>query len=58
MLRWSEVREMHLSGLVEFHSHTHTHPRCDQKPDSRNPTEINRLQNQLTRNTITKKITN
>lgn len=24
MLRWSEVREMHLSGLVEFHSHTHT----------------------------------
>ncbi len=27
MLRWSEVREMHLSGLVEFHSHTHTHRR-------------------------------
>lgn len=29
MLRWSEVREMHLSGLVEFHSHTHTHRRWD-----------------------------
>ncbi|WP_201490654.1 polysaccharide deacetylase family protein, partial [Escherichia coli] len=29
MLRWSEIREMHLSGLVEFHSHTHSHRRWD-----------------------------
>ncbi len=33
MLRWSEVREMHRSGLVEFHSHTHTHRRWDSMPD-------------------------
>lgn len=32
MLRWSEVREMYLSGLVTFHSHTHTHRRWDQMP--------------------------
>ncbi|ECD5144131.1 carbohydrate transporter [Salmonella enterica subsp. enterica serovar Caracas] len=30
MLRWSEVREMFKSGLVEFHSHTHNHLRIDQ----------------------------
>ncbi|EBI9247884.1 TPA: polysaccharide deacetylase family protein [Salmonella enterica] len=29
MLRWSEVREMSNSGLVEFHLHTHTHQRWD-----------------------------
>ncbi len=29
MLRWSEVKEMHDSGLVEFHLHTHTHTRWD-----------------------------
>ncbi|TQO04877.1 UNVERIFIED_ORG: polysaccharide deacetylase [Citrobacter freundii] len=29
MLRWSEVREMHHSGLVSFHLHTHTHNRWD-----------------------------
>ncbi len=37
MLRWSEVREMSLSGLVEFHSHTHTHRRWDCMADIRNP---------------------
>lgn len=29
MLRWSEVKEMLDSGLVEFHLHTHTHTRWD-----------------------------
>lgn len=29
MLRWSEVREMRDSGLVEFHLHTHSHKRWD-----------------------------
>lgn len=30
ILRWSEIREMQASGLVEFQSHTHTHTRWDQ----------------------------
>jgi len=29
MLSWDEVAEMRESGLVEFHSHTHTHQRWD-----------------------------
>jgi peptidoglycan/xylan/chitin deacetylase (PgdA/CDA1 family) len=29
MLSWDEVTEMKDSGLVEFHSHTHTHQRWD-----------------------------
>ena len=29
MLSWNEVAEMKDSGLVEFHSHTHTHRRWD-----------------------------
>jgi peptidoglycan/xylan/chitin deacetylase (PgdA/CDA1 family) len=29
MLSWDEVTEMQGSGLVEFHSHTHTHRRWD-----------------------------
>ncbi|HAX1795053.1 TPA: polysaccharide deacetylase family protein, partial [Escherichia coli] len=29
MLRWSEIREMSESGLVEFHVHTHSHKRWD-----------------------------
>ena len=29
MLSWDEVAEMKDSGLVEFHSHTHTHQRWD-----------------------------
>lgn len=33
MLRWSEVREMHHSGLVAFHLHTHTHKRWDRMND-------------------------
>ncbi len=49
MLRWSEVREMHLSGLVEFHSHTHTHRRWDQKPVSRNPSDLLRVDILLSR---------
>lgn len=40
MLRWSEVREMQLSGLVEFHSHTHTHRRWDQSSWLRHPLEF------------------
>ncbi|EFQ8898169.1 polysaccharide deacetylase family protein, partial [Salmonella enterica] len=49
MLRWSEVWEMHLSGLVEFHSHTHTHRRWDQKPVSRNPSDLLRVDILLSR---------
>lgn len=49
MLRWSEVREMHHSGLVEFHSHTHTHRRWDQKPVSRNPSDLLRVDILLSR---------
>lgn len=37
MLRWSEVREMHRSGLVSFHLHTHTHNRWDLMNDIREP---------------------
>lgn len=34
ILRWSEVEEMQVSGLFEFHSHTHSHTRWDQiEPD-------------------------
>ncbi|GCV02224.1 polysaccharide deacetylase Ecf1 [Escherichia coli] len=40
MLRWSEIREMYLSGLVEFHSHTHTHRRWDCMPDIRRPLDL------------------
>jgi len=29
MLSWDEVAAMKASGLVEFHSHTHTHQRWD-----------------------------
>lgn len=38
MLRWSEIEFMYASGLVEFHSHTHTHIRWDKtvlNPDDR-----------------------
>ncbi len=35
MLRWSEVREMRDSGLVEFHVHTHSHKRWDRLSVSR-----------------------
>jgi peptidoglycan/xylan/chitin deacetylase (PgdA/CDA1 family) len=31
MLQWSEVRLMEASGLVEVHSHTHSHIRWDEK---------------------------
>jgi peptidoglycan/xylan/chitin deacetylase (PgdA/CDA1 family) len=31
MLRWSEVERMVASGTCEFHSHTHTHMRWDQR---------------------------
>ncbi|EFO8017757.1 polysaccharide deacetylase family protein, partial [Escherichia coli] len=37
MLRWSEVREMSRSGLVEFHLHTHTHRRWDLLDNVREP---------------------
>lgn len=37
MLRWSEVREMRDSGLVEFHLHTHTHTRWDLAGGIREP---------------------
>ncbi|EBJ5653951.1 carbohydrate transporter [Salmonella enterica] len=37
MLRWSEIREMHFSGLVEFHSHTHYHRRWDLTTSLHNP---------------------
>ena len=30
MLRWSEIEAMEASGVVEIHSHTHTHVRWDQ----------------------------
>ncbi len=30
MLRWSEIQAMQASGVVEVHSHTHTHQRWDQ----------------------------
>lgn len=34
ILRWSEIRKMQASGLVEFQSHTHTHTRWDRSlPD-------------------------
>lgn len=36
MLRWSEVRAMAGSGLVEFHPHTHTHTRWDRISVNRN----------------------
>ncbi|MGA4538315.1 polysaccharide deacetylase family protein [Citrobacter braakii] len=40
MLRWSEIREMYLSGLVEFHSQTHTHKRWDQLSSIKNPLDF------------------
>ncbi len=40
MLRWSEVREMHFSGRVEFHPHTHTHPRRDRTGGGRSPADF------------------
>lgn len=43
MLCWSKVREMHLSGLVAFHSHTYTHRRWDHKPVSSNPSDLLRV---------------
>lgn len=35
MLRWSEIRKMRDSGLVEFHVHTHSHKRWDRLSASR-----------------------
>lgn len=49
MLRWSEVREMQLSGLVEFHSHTHTHRRWDRMPDIHRPLDLLRADVLLSR---------
>lgn len=49
MLRWSEVWEMYLSGLVEFHSHTHTHRRWDLIPDIRHKSEFLRADILLSR---------
>lgn len=40
MLRWSEIREMRLSGLVEFHLHSHTHKRRDQISCIRSPLDF------------------
>ncbi|WP_432785570.1 Poly-beta-1,6-N-acetyl-D-glucosamine N-deacetylase [Oligella sp. MSHR50489EDL] len=34
ILRWSEVKAMIDSGLVEFHCHTHTHTRWDLEPNA------------------------
>lgn len=35
MLRWSEIRRMQAAGVVEVHSHTHSHVRWDQQyPDT------------------------
>lgn len=49
MLRWSEVLEMHCSGLVEFHSHTHSHRRWDCIPDIQNPQNLLRADVLLSR---------
>lgn len=49
MLRWSEVREMQQSGLVEFHSHTHTHRRWDRMPGIAHPGELLRADILLSR---------
>ena len=49
MLRWSEVREMYCSGLVEFHSHTHTHQRWDCMPDIHSPRNLLRADVLLSR---------
>ncbi|GCH11575.1 polysaccharide deacetylase family protein [Escherichia coli] len=49
MLRWSEIREMYRSGLVEFHSHTHTHRRWDSMPDIRRPQDLLRADVLLSR---------
>lgn len=49
MLRWSEIREMRSSGLVEFHSHTHTHRRWDLMPGITNPLELLRADILLSR---------
>lgn len=49
MLRWTEVREMHHSGLVEFHSHTHTHHRWDCMPNIRTPQNLLRADVLLSR---------
>ena len=35
MLRWSEIRKMRDSGLVEFHVHTHSYKRWDRLSASR-----------------------
>jgi len=38
MLRWSEIRAMEASGVIEVHSHTHSHIRWDKEyenPDTR-----------------------
>ena len=32
MLTWDQIREMKSSGLVEFHPHTHTHPKLTTIP--------------------------
>ncbi|HHQ9216967.1 polysaccharide deacetylase family protein [Escherichia coli] len=37
MMRWSEIREMIRSKLVEFHLHTHTHQRWDRMSGVHNP---------------------
>ena len=38
MMRWSEIRRMEAAGVIEVHSHTHSHLRWDQeyaKPEDR-----------------------
>lgn len=50
MLRWSEIREMRLSGLVEFHLHTHTHKRRDQISCIRSPLDFLKSDIMLGRN--------
>lgn len=49
MLRGSEVQEMHSSGLVEFHSYTHTHRRWDYMPGIRSTRDLLRADVLLSR---------
>jgi peptidoglycan/xylan/chitin deacetylase (PgdA/CDA1 family) len=34
VLNWDLIREMYNSGLVEFHSHTKSHRKCDRLPEN------------------------